>query len=173
MNNLLPWLPDMICVDGDFTALVNQLYNIFHHDFIQSHPNLSGMEVWYDKKIKPGDTYEEIFWHLIQRDHENQGTRAFDPRRAERLPWCAPLLNNSNQPEVKYWVSREKKKLTCYVWLEEFDYVVILQKRTLPSKVIDEVEKPSRTVAYLKTAYHVDGESRRRYFRRKYEDKVS
>lgn len=173
MSSLPSWLPDMLCVDGDFNTIVNQLYNVFHQDFIQNHPSLSEMEVWYDKRVKPGETYEDGFWHLIERDHNSQGTRSFDTRRAERLPWCAPALNNYIQPQITYWICNENGKMICYVWLEEFDYVVILEKRILPPKTVNGVEKPARNIAFLKTAYHIDGESRRRSFRRKYENRVS
>jgi len=172
MSKLPHWLPDMICVDGDFKQILSRLYNIFHSDFIEKTPHLGSMEVWHNREVKPGQTYEEIFWHLIERDPNNQENRSFDPRRAERLPWCAPTLNNSQQPQVKYWICNEHGKQMCYVWLEDYDYVVILEKRTLPPKVISGTEKPVRIVAFLKTAYHVDGESRRRCFRRKYGERV-
>jgi len=166
------WLPDMICVDGDFKQVLSRLYNIFHSDFIEHTPHLDSMEVWHNRTVKPGETYEEVFWHLIEREHDKQGSRSFDPRRAERLPWCAPALNNSQQPQVRYWICDEHRKQTCYVWLEDYDYAVVLQKRILPRKVVNGIDKPARTIAFLKTAYHVDGESRRRYFRRKYEERT-
>jgi hypothetical protein len=172
MNNLPDWLPDIISVDGSFDDVLSRLYNVFHRDFIERHPKLNDMEVWHDKRVKAGEIYEESFWHLIERDHNKQGKRSFDPRRAERLPWCAPLLNNSDQPQVKYWICRENNRLICYVWLEDYDYVVILERRTLPPKEIKGTQKPARNIAYLKTAYHIDGESRRRYFRRKYEERI-
>jgi hypothetical protein len=169
MRDLPRWLPEMICVDGEFHKVVGSLYNIFHRDFIEGHPKLTDMDVWYDRRIKPGETYEEGFWHLITRDYAKDGSRNFDPRRAEKLPWCAPTLNNSEKPQVKYWVSDERGKLTCYVWLEDYDYVVILEKRTLPAKVVNSEQKLARTIVFLKSAYHVDGDSNRRYFQRKYE----
>ena len=172
MNELPDWLPDMICVDGDFTQVVSRLYNIFHRDFIETHPKLADMDVWHDRKVKDGK-YEEVFWHLIERDHNKQGSRSFDLRRAERLPWCAPTLNNSKKPQVRYWICAKNKKLTCYAWLEDCDYVVVLEKRRLSAKIANGVEKPERTIAFLKTAYHVDGESQRRYFRKKYERRIT
>jgi len=173
MNNMLTWLPDIICIDGDFSDVTNRLYNIFHRDFVESHPRLSDMDVWHNRRVKPGETYEEGFWHLIERDHNNEGTRCFDPRRAERLPWCAPALNHSQEPQIKYWICNESDKQTCYVWLEDYDYVIILEKRILPPKMVDGIEKSTRTIAFLKTAYHIDGESRRRHFRRKFGKKIS
>lgn len=173
MNELPHWLPQMVSVDGNFSEVVGRLYNIFHRDFVEGHPKLTDMDVWHDRRVKPGQTYEEGFWHLIERDHDKEAKRTFDPRRAERLSWCAPTLNNSGKPQVKHWSCDENGKLTCYVWLEGYDYVVILEKRTLPAKVMAGTEKAARTIAFLKTAYHIDGESRRRYFRGKYEERIT
>jgi hypothetical protein len=173
MSEFPNWLPQRMSVEGSFDEIVSRLYNIFHRDFIQNHPKLDGWDVWYDKKVIPGQMYEEVFWHLIERDQDNQGSRSFDSRRAERLPWCAPVINHSGQPQVKYWICIENRRPICYLWLEEFDYVIILEKRILPSKTIAGVEKPARTIAFLKTAYHIDGESKRRHLRRKYGEKIS
>ena len=172
MNDKPQWLPDIICVDGDFRQVLSRLYNIFHQDFITNTPKLGDMDVWHDRRVRPGETYEEAFWHLIERDYKKDAIRSFDPRRAERLPWCAPTLNNSEKPQVKYWICNEGKKLTCYAWLEDHDYVIILEKRTLPPKSVNGIDKPAKTVAYLKTAYHVDGESRRRFFRKKFKQRI-
>lgn len=168
MNDRPDWLPDTISVDGNYSEVLNRLYNIFHTDFIENKPKLRSMQVWYNRTIKHGETYEDGFWHLIERDHEKGGIRTFDHRRAERLPWCSPLLNCSSDPSVKYWICREKGKLICYVWLEDFDYVVILQKRILKAK--DSL--PERIIAFLKSAYYIDGESKKRALRNKYKKRI-
>jgi hypothetical protein len=102
MNNKPQWLPNIICVDGNFKEVIASLYKIFYQDFVSGYPKLADIDVWYNRKVKPGETYEEGFWHLIERDHDKQGCRTFDPRRAERLPWCAPTLNHFQHPEVLY-----------------------------------------------------------------------
>lgn len=43
----------------------------------------------------------EAFWHLITRTDDLTGERLFDPRRAERLIWCATIIRNSMDPAVK------------------------------------------------------------------------
>ena len=181
MKELPFWLPEIICVDGNFHKVVSRLYNIFHRDFVESCPKLDDMDVWHDRTVNAGENYEEGFWHLITRDYAKDGNRNFDPRRAEKLPWCAPTLNNSEKPQVKFWICEEgrkltystNRKLTCYVWLEDYDYVAILEKRMLPAKVIAGIEKPERSIAFLKSAYHIDGDSNRRYFRKKYESRIT
>lgn len=172
MSQLPTWLPTTVSVDGNFDKVLVILYNIFHEDFVVRKPHLRGVQVWHDRRIKQGETYEEGFWHLITRDYSSDGTRTFDPRRAERLPWCAPLINNSHHDFIKFWLCKEHKKLVCYLWLEEFDYIVIFEKRTLKARPGTPGAVDSREIAFLKTAYHVDGESKRRYFRRKYNRRI-
>lgn len=175
MSSVLDWLPPIVSVDGEFAKVVSELYNIFHQDFIENKPKLDSMDVWHDRKVKPGETYEEGFWHLIEREwgYNNPGERTLDSRRAECLPWCSPVINHFEDKAVKYWICYEKSKYICYVWLEEYDYIVILQKQTLKAKVINGIARKERQVAFLKTAYYIDGESKRRSFRRKYERRIA
>jgi len=169
MSQRPDWLPDLICVDGDFQAVLGQLYNVFYRDFIETKVRLETMDVWFDRTINPGEIYENGFWHLVEREHVSGQPRSFDARRAERLPWCkASLTYCLDDRFVKYWKNKERNKVICYVWLEQFDYVVILDERTLKAKP----SRPARKVAFLKTAYYIDGESKRRSLRRKYSERI-
>lgn len=74
------------------------------------------------------------------------GGRTFDPRRAERLPWCGLTISNSKDPFVTVWDYMEGGgRIRTYIWLETLDYVVILEKR----------RQRIGTIAFLVTAYHV------------------
>jgi len=70
MNEFPQWLPEMVCVDGNFNDIVSRLYNIFHRDFVENNPKLTDIEVWHDRRVMPGETYEVVFWHLIERDRD-------------------------------------------------------------------------------------------------------
>lgn len=86
--------------------------------------------------------------------------RLFDPRRGERLPWCGPTISNAADGAVKVWDYMEASGgLRTYVWLEGWDYVIVLEKRQMR---VGEV-------VFLITAFYVDGDSRRRSLRGKYE----
>ena len=50
-----------------------------------------------------------------------------------------------------------------YVWLENWDYVLILERR--PQKIGE--------IAFLITAFYIDGDSKKRDLRKKLEKKVS
>ena len=156
---MIPWLPQMVCIDGVWFEAISRLYSIFVTDIKDGRPFFENLELWWDRRILPGESYEECFWHLVTKDDQETGGRLLDNRRAERLPWCGPTICYSTDPAVKVWDYEEaKRRIRTYLWLEDYDYVVVLEKQT----------RGFREVAFLVTAYHVDGESRRRSLEKKY-----
>ena len=152
------WLPEFCATNGEWEEVVSALYEVFQRDFATNPPRVDGCPVWYQRRIS--DRYEEAFWHLITRDDDATGDRQFDPRRAERLSWCGPILRHCNDPAIIRWRFRESKgQIRLYLWLELWDYVVVLEERDMRSG----------RIYFLITAYHLDGKGRRRTLRRKYE----
>jgi len=152
------WLPEFCETNGEWDEVVSALYRLFCRDFVESPLNLEGDPIWRDRRIT--EKYEEAFWHLITRTDDRTGERLFDPRRAERLSWCAAIIRNSTDPAVKQWQYREGTgKIRRYLWLEAYDYVVVLERRKIGGNFVN----------FLISAHHVDGESRRRSLKRKYE----
>lgn len=150
-----PWLPPMLNLDGVWDRNLNRLFAIFTNDFITNRPMLDSFLVWYDRTIKEG-SYPEGFWHVITK--KDNGVRYPDFRRAERLPWCGPSIRNSGDPAIKKWDIFEEGEIRTYIWLENYDYVIVFAKRL---HRIGEVR-------FLKTAYHVDGNSTRKKLREKF-----
>lgn len=152
----------MVSIDGPWQEVITRLYAIFEKNFKRTRRKLTRMPVWWDCRVLEGDRYEEGFWHLITRVtrvHKDKKERLFDPRRAERLPWCGPIIGNAKDRAVKVWNFREaKSRIRIYVWLEDWDYAIILEKKS--SRV--------GQVAFLITAFHVDGDSRRKNLQNKY-----
>jgi hypothetical protein len=169
MENTPAWLPDIICLDGDWLKVEEKLYEIFENDFKKQTPYFLNLEIWHDRSIPPGEKYELGFQHLITRGEE---TRLPDFRRAERLPWCKPTLTKGDYSyletdpllnHIRVWDYLEgSKKINTYVWLFNLDYVAILRKRNM------RIGK----VAFLITAYHLDGSSKKKSFERKFENRL-
>jgi len=158
------WLPDMISVDGDINKIIAVLYSIYKRDFFTHKKNFNECYVWCEQQPSTwGDrTYERSFLHLITRFDYQTDERLFDPRRSEKLPWCGAVIENIDRKEVMYWDYEEGNKTTrTYIWLKEYDYVVVLQRRSL--RKFD--------VYFLITAFHVDGASKRRNLERKYKNR--
>jgi hypothetical protein len=154
------WLPPVASTDGVWEEVLLRLHGIFEIDFKKTRCSFQGKQVWWDRRVLAGNRYEEGFWHLISKIENQTKERLFDPRRAEKLPWCRPTLVNSDNAAVMVWRFKESSgRVRTYVWLNDWDYVIILEKR--PQRIGE--------VAFIITAYHVDGDSSRRNLRRKYE----
>ncbi len=156
------WLPDKIDINGGWDEVLDRLYKIFHIDFIGPGCYFQGNSVWWDRRKIEG-RYEEGFWHLITRENYAAGDRLFDPKRAECLPWCRPCLVNAPDPGLKIWDYRESgKKIRTYVWLENKDYLIVLEKRS--SRQGD--------IFFLITAYSVDGNDTKKKLLKKFEKRA-
>jgi len=163
MNPTPVWLPAIMNLDGEWANTLSRLYALFTIDFKNSPFLYSGIPVWWDRTIKDNDLYEEGFWHLITKDYNTSGERIPDYDRAKRLPWCKPTIVNSNDPVIKIWNYREGSgKVRTYLWLEHFDYIIILEKRNY--RIGDRM--------FLVTAYHVEGDSTRRKLNNKYNNRI-
>lgn len=152
------WLPARLSLEGTFKQIIGLLYDIFVKDFKKT-------SLWFRERrvtIHPekwDKHYEMAFWHIISkqltRDSEE---RVIDSERASRLPWCRPVIANSEDSRILVWDYREGRgQVRAYIWLREFDYVVILEKKKI---------KPT---AQLVTAFHIEGDAWRRTLARKYD----
>jgi hypothetical protein len=156
------WLPEKVDTNGEWGDVLARLYRIFQIDFIGPGCYHQGSPVWWDTRNLDGE-YQEGFWHLITRDNHAVGDRLFDPSRAECLPWCRPCLVNAPDVALKIWDYKESgNKMRTYVWLENNDYLIILERRSSRQGVI----------FFLITAYSVDGNDTRRKLQRKFEQRV-
>ncbi len=162
-ENRPDWLPDLISTDGNWKEeILPNLYNIFRKDFIYGRPKLDDKKVYWNKTKDKDNKYENGFWHLITIDNSNSNERIFDPRRAERLPWCAPSIKHFNNDIIKYWEYKESaNRINIYLWLENLDYVIIFEKRNIKGD----------NIAFMLTAYYV-GSSTKKKLRRKYNERL-
>jgi len=120
------------------------------------------MRIFYDNRVLPdGCNKEEGFWHVVSRIDRVSGERLIDYLRAERLPWARPTMERSERAEIKVFDYDHGIKdigVRRYIWLDEHDYVLILQKK-------------KKTLFWI-TAYHVDSEGGRRDLARRYEKRL-
>lgn len=161
MSDTPPFLPPMLNLDGEWDIVLSRLYAIFIKDFKESQTYHRGIKVIYNGTIKAdGLDKEEGFWHVVSKFDDDSGERLIDYPRAKRLPWAKPLMESSERPEIKVFQYREgttDKGLRTYIWLEDYEYALILQRK--------------RKVFYWVTAFYVES-WKQKDLRRKYESRV-
>jgi hypothetical protein len=160
------WLPDLEDVDGPVEDVIRRLFERFRADFSLNTCHFRGLRVTWDQGtiVVGGQTYDRGLWHLVSREDQRTRRRRFDPRRAERLPWCAPLLANADDGSALIWDYREGHgRQRTYVWLNRLDYVLVLEG----------ISTRSGEQMRLVTAFHVDGPATERGFRRKYSQRTA
>lgn len=152
------WLPRLFPMSPWSEAVMEALYAIFRRDFVDNPANYRGFRVWFFPEKDRGK--EKIFWHLVEREDKAAGGRLADFRRAERLPWARPMLNNVGAPEILDWDYEESDgDIHTYIWLKDFDYLIVMKKY-------------SNEQRRLVTAYYIDYENTRKKLLKKYEKRV-
>lgn len=131
------WLPDLIDTNGIWAEVLEALYDVFTTDFVTGKPRYEGLAVWHDRRKLDGDAHEQGFWHLVTKEDKNSGDRYPDFPRAKRLGWCRATIDNGMPPDVLAFDYEEGSgKIRRYLWLHEWDYLVILEKRLNAGQVI-------------------------------------
>lgn len=164
------WLPATLSFSGSWETIRDGLYAIFQRD-VKGRLTFRGLPVEFAKyPIEQG--CEEGFWHVTSKNERvfDSATRTFrkerifDEKRSRKLAWLRPLLENPDDPAVKTFAYREDNGVVqTYVWLEAFDYLVILS----PSQSRHPARRGARCW-YLVTAYSVDYRSKREDLADKY-----
>ena len=157
MKNTPDFLPPILELTGSWEEILTVLYDIFERDFKQRPVQHKGIRVYHDGRILPdGLGKEEGFWHVVSKKDRRSGERLIDYRRAERLPWARPMIESNERPEITvfdYVEGPKDKGARTYILLQDYDYVVILQRR--------------KKAYYWITAHHVDSDWKRKDLRRR------
>ena len=115
---------------------VDQLADIFERDMIDVTIPMGDITLVvkrhkYSKADKDGlpeyfNGYYERFIHIITRT-EN-GTRGFDSKRANRIHWIKPILENSEDPRITCFAFVEANgAVRNYYWYRAKMYMVIVE----------------------------------------------
>lgn len=162
MADLPDFLPPILDLGGTWEEILDRLYSVFHHDFKESAVRHSGVRVIFDGRIMPdGQGKEEGFWHVVLRKDTDRKERLIDYRRAERLPWAKPMMESTTINEIRVFDYDHGTKdvgVRRYVWLADYDYVLILQKK--------------KRAMFWVTAYYIDSDRGRRDLVRRYEQRA-
>jgi len=141
--------------------IYNNLYTFFKNDFIDNKTFLANTIYIDPKSQNKKDDKEEVFWHIITREDKKIKKRILDFDRAKRIRWIKPIIENHDLKEIKMFYHFESnRKIRLYLWLENKDFVVILQK--LGSKS-----------SYLVTSFYIDQKYKRKTYEKRYENYIN
>jgi len=159
MNGTPEWLPEPLHLKTWSHDTYDRLYQWFCSEILSAPLQYDGSKVWYFPDIEDGR--EALFWHLTAREDKATGDRIPDLPRCRRLPWLRPLLLNTRRPGVLGWDYLEGDGSTkTYVWLRDYDYVVIMKKYPDGSR-------------RLVTAYCIQYSNERRKLQKKYDGRLN
>lgn len=128
-------LPEKIQIPDDAITQIPELFKIFKKDFIDNKTYFMAYPVIVAPP-KNGETYPEVFWHIIsqqtQKGSKSNNTRLIDYKRAKRLCWIKPIIQQYKDEQLTSWRSKEFDKNTgkeiykYYFWYKEGKFMVIL-----------------------------------------------
>ena len=155
------YLPDILKLEGEYNDIIDKAYEIFKRDFIDNTTKYDGVPVIYDKRIIAASMGKKVgFWHLISKEMKPLEGRFLDKERAQRLPWIKPLIEREFEGVLhfEYDEGSKDKGIRTYIWLKDYDYLVVLKKRG--------------NVYILITAYCILSSTSRHNIQRRYENRL-
>ncbi len=153
----MPQLPELVLCDGKWEPYRDQLYSIFHTDFIASCPLFCGTKVVLGHQ-KIVDGMEWVFWHIIQEGDDEQN-RVPNFRRCERIRWIRFVIENADGGSVKVWENKRGKDTRICLCYGDWEYLVILTKR--------------KTHLILVTAYPIEREWTKKKLQKEYNSHIA
>jgi len=156
------WLPKALTLADMWEKDLPVINAVLDRDFRNGSPEFDHLPVWWDRSIRGEHGLEDGLWHLISREGEMTIVRGYDVARANKVPWCAPCLFFQGESVCTVWQYGERGRVRTYVWVKPLDYCIVLEVR----------EQRKGRIAWLVTAYHVDGTSRRRNLQRKWDKRI-
>jgi len=151
------WLPGLAYLEdygGAWQRYLDAIYALFKKDFIESSPSFEGRRVGL-KRHPLSQGKEATFWHLIS-EGSTEADRLPDMRRCERIRWPKPIMEHSQDSNVKVWKNHRGGESRICLWLESEEYLVVL------------AERKEHVLPW--TAYMVDKEHRKQKLQREFEE---
>ena len=126
---MLPdWLSPPLEISG---ANIEETYQKLYEVYLKIVSELDtivvdGKHVVFDRNpdaVMP--QFEGAFMHFVTRGAGS--VRVYDEARASKIHWIVPLLKHYEDEDVKSFWCQGPKVNTLYIWLEEYNYVLILK----------------------------------------------
>lgn len=164
MSDKLPsWLPEPLNLDPWQIDTYEKLYKIFCLDFKSSNTLYFKKEkiIIFSYNHHLLDGKEKVFWHITNREDKAYSDRLPDLRRAERINWIRPIIENYTSSDIYCFdFTESSQKINTYLWLYKHDFVVILQR----------LNRENYTII---TAFYISYDNKRRDLLNKYQQNTN
>jgi len=123
-------MPELIKLNdynGDWEKYLDAIYQVFVNDFVKNRPAFRRQTLRL-KRHPMLKGKEATFWHLIS-EGDNEADRIPDMRRCERIGWPRPIIENSEEENIKFWENIRKRESRICLCYGDWEYLVVLAKR--------------------------------------------
>jgi hypothetical protein len=157
MNPQPDWLEPLARLEdfnGDSDAYIDHLFSLFTRDFITTRPQFKNVGVFHDRGDDGGKP--RTFTHITTEEDRSTQQRVLCLRRCERIAWIRAIIEHADDPLVLVWTKEQatpkRKAVRTYLFLEQEDFLVILQEMKRGHFMITAiyVDNPNQKAKHLK-----------------------
>lgn len=114
--------------DNDFTAFLEAVYKVFHHDFVETSPQYEGFNVRLKKYPLELGGKEHTFYHIT---HEGSDERNRVPSipRMERIAYPRCFIDNAAHQDLLVWKNMRHNEERILIYHPDERYLVVLANR--------------------------------------------
>ncbi|MFZ1730819.1 MAG: hypothetical protein WBQ23_04475 [Bacteroidota bacterium] len=122
-------LPDLVLRSSYSSEheFLSACYAYFVADFLTEKPTFDGLPCRL-KRFPYRDGREATFYHFTTEGPIEE-ERQTDEDRLERIRWPRPVIERCREWGIKIWPQNRGGRMRLCIWVEEFDYCVILDLR--------------------------------------------
>lgn len=121
-----------LSIDGPDKAQMFTMYGHYLNDIVKNPLVINGITLTFNTNASRHPICKgkhQCFEHIITRESKHSGKRNFDRERANKIHWIKPILENVNDPRIKYFEAiNDDNENQQFYWYEEMNFVVILRE---------------------------------------------
>ena len=123
-------LPSLICFEdynGNFALYNEKVYTVFKDDFVKNRPVFQGKKLAL--KAHPLIEGKEYTYYHFTHSGDIETERIPDLRRMERIGFPKPIIDFSDDKELKVWRNKRGTNERILILHEAEKYLVVLENR--------------------------------------------
>lgn len=121
-----------LSIDGPDKAQMFTMYGHYLNDIVKNPLIINGIRLTFNTNASRHPVCKgkhQCFEHIITRESKHSGKRNFDHERANKIHWIKPILENVNDPRIKYFEAiNDDNENQQFYWYEEMNFVIILRE---------------------------------------------